>query len=320
MIVVPAGGGGAAVTVTGVSPSTGVVGDTLTLTGTGFAVGQAVLCGGVTMGSINVVSATSITATIPAGVSYDSAINVSVAGVTRENAVTVYRTSDIVNNASFETGWDGFTDNGGGDPIPRDIYTTIGRDNTQAYADTYSVKYTWAANTADAAAAFWFVPASLSVDEVWIRFYFRIASGSALPPIQKFFLFRPGGSGTFGGVMLNNGVGLGFDNNGPTASIVPDASITRDAWHSFEVHFRKNGDAQPNAAFWFDGAQVTKADGPDPVSSSITWVGGRMYMQLFDSLKIGGFSMVGTRNGPQAASGTLWFDRVAISSLGRIGP
>jgi hypothetical protein len=81
----------AGITVTGVSPSTGVVGDTLTITGTNFSGTPTVQCGPVgsmvDMGSPTVVSGTSITATIPAGVS--GLVDVSVAGVSLGSAVTV---------------------------------------------------------------------------------------------------------------------------------------------------------------------------------------------------------------------------------------
>ena len=86
MIAAPGGGGGS-VTLTACSPSTGVVGTTLTLTGTNFASPQAVLVGGVTGASILYDSSTQIRVNVPVGVS--GLVSVSVAGVTLANAVTV---------------------------------------------------------------------------------------------------------------------------------------------------------------------------------------------------------------------------------------
>jgi hypothetical protein len=196
------------------------------------------------------------------------------------------------------------------------------RVTDQAYSGSTSVKYTWAANTADAGAEFWFRPAGLSLDEVWIRFYFRISAASELPPIQKLFLYR--NPGTMGGLMLlklGDMHGLSFDNNvtGGTM-LVLNADITRDAWHSIEVHYR-NQDAQTNAAFWYDNAPITRANGPDLWDSGITWLDGRLYLALaYQGTKITGFNACATRNGPQDHVGTLWMDRIAISSVGRIGP
>ncbi|MFF7994803.1 IPT/TIG domain-containing protein, partial [Kitasatospora xanthocidica] len=50
-----------------VSPASGVAGSVVTLTGTGFAGATAVRFGGVNASSFTVVSATQITATVPAG-------------------------------------------------------------------------------------------------------------------------------------------------------------------------------------------------------------------------------------------------------------
>jgi len=73
--------------VASVSPSVGVVGATITITGTGFAGGQTVFIGGVA-GSPTHVNGTTKTCPIPSGVSLTSTLDVTVAGVTLANAIT----------------------------------------------------------------------------------------------------------------------------------------------------------------------------------------------------------------------------------------
>src|SRR5262245_14764814 len=46
---------------------------------------------------------------------------------------------DILDNASFETGWDGFTNGAGGTP-------NATRDNTLGYAGSYSMMTSWTPN------------------------------------------------------------------------------------------------------------------------------------------------------------------------------
>ena len=83
--VPPASSGGGSVTLTACSPATGVVGNTLTLTGSGFTASDAILVGDVTVTSKTFNSSTEWLAVIPAGVS--GLVDVSVAGVTLADAV-----------------------------------------------------------------------------------------------------------------------------------------------------------------------------------------------------------------------------------------
>ena len=54
-----------------------------------------------------------------------------------------------------------------------------------------------------------------------------------------------------------------------------------DKRHCLEANYRRNGDALPNAAFWYDGIRVTKPDGPDPVYS------GKAMAGLIDHIRAG---------------------------------
>jgi len=86
-----------------------VVGDTLTLTGTGFTATDAILVGGVTVTSKTFNSSTEWLAVIPAGVS--GLVSVSAAGVTLADAVTV-TLNPILFQDDFSTGNFTHTENG----------------------------------------------------------------------------------------------------------------------------------------------------------------------------------------------------------------
>jgi hypothetical protein len=86
---VPGGGGGGGLTVTSVTEDQAGVGQTITINGTGFAGGQAVLVDGVTVSSPTFDSSIQITATVPSGVTRDVLVAVSVGGVSLSNAFLV---------------------------------------------------------------------------------------------------------------------------------------------------------------------------------------------------------------------------------------
>src|SRR5206468_1697461 len=92
---------------------------------------------------------------------------------------TSFATPNLLNNLSFETDWDGFTDGGAGPP------TGVSRDNSLAFDGSWSVKRTWAPSSTDLGTGFWHSFAS--ADHVWLRFYFRITA--PVSTIMKFARF-----------------------------------------------------------------------------------------------------------------------------------
>jgi hypothetical protein len=86
---VAGGGGGGGVTVTDVTEPRATIGQTIVINGTGFTAGQAVLVDGQTVTSPTFDSSVQITATVPAGVTRDVTVDVSVAGVTLVDAFIV---------------------------------------------------------------------------------------------------------------------------------------------------------------------------------------------------------------------------------------
>jgi hypothetical protein len=272
-------------------------------------------------------------------------------------AASGYATPDIINNASFEatdgdgslstTGqWDGFTNyNLNGSPVGDDnsAYATLTLDTSQHYSGSQSVKYTWWAQPVVGDHGAQMERDFTGQDRVWIRFYFRLQSGWSLG-IQKIIT----GKGTDDATILmdldlsSQGDGLKFyfvsEAGAGGTTIIPTASITPDTWHSFEIDLWRNGDTGyqgvnlPSAAFWYDGKQIINprnggGNGPDPAydGTYFYWYNGRLYPGYpkygrGSSLQFAQTRWVTTHNSPNNDSGTLWLDRIAISSLGRIGP
>jgi hypothetical protein len=123
------------VSVTGVSPESGVPGTQVTITGTGFSNGQEVLVGTTSFDNIIVVDSTTITADVPdVSTTAKGLMNVSVADSALDNAFTMPYFYD-----DFETGalgasmngfsWGGFNGKPG---------ASGGVNNATAYAGSYS--------------------------------------------------------------------------------------------------------------------------------------------------------------------------------------
>jgi len=257
---------------------------------------------------------------------------------------STFQTPDILNNASFEESdtpnhWDGFTNNSGGYPPKGSAVATLTLDTAQHFDGSQAVNYTWVvnpnANDDGAEMQLNFT----SQDRLWIRFYMRLQSGWKLG-IQKLIT----GKGTdYATILLDQDLcstndGYKFYHlctGGVLGTTIYTASqLTPDTWHYFEIDFWQNGDTGfdgthdlPSAAFWLDGVQKTHADGPDPAlgGTVLYWKGNRLYpyypnQNRGSSLKVAQTRWVTTHNSPHSDSGTLWLDRIAMSSLGRIGP
>jgi uncharacterized protein YjdB len=323
----------ASVRVTPASATVGV-GQTVRLTATPLdSAGNALAGRAVTWGTSAPATATvDATGLVTVQAVGTAAITAAVEGKAGSAAVTGqssgFATPDVVNDADFEATWDGFTNGSGGDPVAHQG-CTIGFDAAQQHHGAYSVKYTWSEpQSGNTGAPMWKALGS-GYDRLWIRVYFRLASGWSISSVQKWIRFSaPGYGANLGGLyLLSDGIGFNFDQEASAvaAVIIPKASLTTDTWHYIEVDYERNGDALPSAAFWLDGVQLSRPDGPDPVygGTYLTWSGGRLYPQgsRGSSLQLGTMEMTGTLNANAgSASGTMWLDYVAVSSLGRIGP
>jgi hypothetical protein len=248
--------------------------------------------------------------------------------------------------------WDGFVSAWGGSSKPTGgSVTTLARATDQFYAGSTSVKYTWIEdNSGNSGANFWRTfGGGVGYDRVWLRFYMRLASGWAIASVQKFLRFHDVNTAPIGIWELSTSDGLTFDFDTEASAvgfqIVSTSSLNAsyvDQWVSVEVDYWRNGDTGfdgvhdlPSAAFWINGTQLYNGggtgqpNGPDPKFSGAYgyWVGGRLYPYYpahgrVRSTKLYGIRPFATLNNDRGASagGTCWMDRIAASSLGRIGP
>jgi hypothetical protein len=246
-----------------------------------------------------------------------------------------FATPNILNNASFENAWNGFTDwtnaalpNGG-----------VVLDNTLAYDGSWSIKRAWTPNPGgdvNAHMAF----ALPSVDRVWVRMYFRLTA--PITSVMKFLRFQDSGFNTdFGGLFLGQGsdifmFGTDAENSAIGSTIgLTQSQVIDGNWHSLEIEYWRNGDPSgwPSAAFWFDGQQVSLPDGTQNITYSCSqpsapstcsrqyWQGGRLYTGARAySIPMAETMWIGTLNAGNTTTGQLNLDRIAISTAGRIGP
>jgi hypothetical protein len=222
-----------------------------------------------------------------------------------------FATPDILNNASFESGWDGFTNPSGGTPSWQ-------LSNEQAQQGTTSAKFTFGPGSGGGGMMFSFA----GRDDVYFRTYFYATQfPNDAHKFMRFFApalgnpaegLNPGGNQRLQWVFVDNSnIGLDLGLGVPTLN----------AWHSFEVHYMRNGDTYPKARFWYEGKAVPGDPNlkPGTINKAFwdgEWLvaGDRSYTS-----KIGVIAFSPTINGGNSNSGVIYMDRVALSSK-QIGP
>jgi hypothetical protein len=258
--------------------------------------------------------------------------------------VTGFAPADLLDNASFETGWSGFTD-WSLSPVPSPVsgLFAITRSQDVAYDGAWSAKSTFGPTTSDK--SIHFVYSFGDHLDVYVRVYFYI-SGTVPDNHHKWLRLRQAG---LGGV--DGGLYLASTTGGVTwcdVSTVPNANVdlklgigipTVNTWHSIEVEYDRrnwNTPTGPRVRFWYDGSIAT-GSGP---SASAVWgdnnVGSAFWgddngkrNSMGPWLYVGAVAAAahpsaileidGTYNGGNTASGAFYYDRIAISTH-RIGP
>jgi hypothetical protein len=263
-------------------------------------------------------------------------VGFSATGLTSATSATVtvgggggFVTPNILNNASFETNWEGFTNGAGGTP------TTV-RDNTLAApgGGAWSIKEAWTPNPGgDAGTATFYDFLSNPQDHIWVRFYFRVTA--PITTIMKFMRFdsAPGRNTHLGGIFMGQGgsiftFGSDVENGAAQTQLsLSQSQITDGNWHSMEMEYWRNGDPSgfPTAAFWFDGSPVCFPDGTGgvayPLEMTAHWSACRLNVGARGSSeKLGSIEWLSTLNAGNTTTGQVNIDRISISSLGRIGP
>jgi hypothetical protein len=285
---------------------------TYTAAYTGTAVGTAQTIGATLNGAAVTTSMPTVTVTAPG----------------------TFATPDRLNNASFETGFDGFTNYSMATP------DASVRASDYAYAGTYSLKYAWSPNgSSDVGTALAYNFGSY--DRIWVRYYFRVTNH--INSTWKWARLKDAaGFNNFGGVWFEqdgggfgNGVidwGWDLEDGSILTTIgLTEAQVIDGNWHSLEFDFWRNGDPSgwPSVAFWFDGRpQYAELNGSTTIkyrtagNNSYWDAAGRLQAgeRSTSSLKLGYQTFMATLNAGNTTSGQSNIDRVAISSLGRIGP
>jgi hypothetical protein len=241
-------------------------------------------------------------------------------------SATGFQTPDIVDNASFETGWDGFSNGGGGSP------TGVTRSTEHAFSGAYGVKKVLPTTQGSDVGGTFIYPyydigPGKTYDRLWGRFYFYF--DAAVNGTFKFQIWE-GTSDQYGGFYLMDGyVGWWFVDwawsSAGMCALTPLSELL-SGWHSLEVDYWRNGDPSgwPSVGLWLDGEQLTRCQGSPPAPGY--WSGGRLYAgrrqtQSGNATGLGTYNLLGVLNGTPANTvpGDVWVDRVSVSSVGRIG-
>lgn len=240
-----------------------------------------------------------------------------------------FPTPNILNNASFETDWNGFTE-WSGSMAP----TGVSRSNALAYNGSWSVLRSWTPNPGSDGTAQLMYDLRGRYDRVWVRFYFRATA--SISTIMKFLRFydSPSFNTPLGGFFMGSGnmifsAGTDLENESITTWFgLSQAQVLDGNWHSLEIDYWRNGDPSgyPSMAFWFDGNPVSEPDGTSNVhftgaGNNSYWLGGRLYSgERASTTQLGAIEWVGTLNAGNTTTGQVNLDMISISTLGRIGP
>jgi hypothetical protein len=240
-----------------------------------------------------------------------------------------FQPPDILDNESFETGWGVFTDGGSGLP------NGLTRDDAMAHDGLFSVLRPFAPTpSAESAAALW-IRWMGGHDRIWVRVHFRMTAH--ITSIWKWSrLYDPGYGNGMGGLFAGQGRDIlqwGWDaeNQAITNWIgLEEDDVLDGEWHSIEYDYWRNGDPSgfPSVAFWFDGNPIGMPDGRDvrypDAGNNAYWDNGRLNAgersPARDGVKLGSVMWLNTLNVGNTATGECRLDRMAISSVGRIGP
>jgi uncharacterized protein YjdB len=242
---------------------------------------------------------------------------------------------DLLNNATFETGWDGFVSWSYGTPGPATGAFSLSRSQDVAHDGVWSVKSTFGATGVDANVQFAY-PFGDHLD-VYARVWFSI-SGAVPNNHHKWIRFQTAGfNGVQGGLYLASSTGgMTWCDAGtsPNSNVDMDIGVgipTFNTWHSIEVEYDRTGwntAHGPRVRFWYDGAVTV---GPTPPTSVTAYWGDNSGVPNATGpwLYIGGpqgsavpsniLIFDDTYNAGNTAAGTFYYDRVAVSTQ-RIGP
>ncbi len=215
---------------------------------------------------------------------------------------------DILNNVSFESGWDGFLNGGGTTPSG-----AIARSTVRARDGSYAVGVAWDHNTADVSSQAFF-DIGTGRTHLWTRTWFYATAwpnGGGF----KFFRYMDGSYSKITGLQTLNGSLAIITNDGRAVYAGPLPSL--NTWHSVEWEWDV---ANRTIAVWVDGVARTLSIYYDP-GNVMSLSGGNTVLHTgsADVAVPRRLDLLRVIN-PTTNAGAVYFDRIAVSSLGRTGP
>ncbi len=206
--------------------------------------------------SYDITATETITATPPASSLLASSSPI-VASPTFAVSSNEFLTPDIHSFSSFESGWDGWTNGGGGDPSSVSGGGNVSRSNAQAKIGSYSALANIPAvpgRTEEGGVTMASIFGA-AYDEVYIAFWYGFDS---LPQTHlKYLRFGPNGGSPNGGGLFYSYWGdwqelsWGADVGGLRCLV--GLPIVPGEWHHAEMRYNHNGFDNPRAWFWYDG-------------------------------------------------------------------
>ena len=248
--------------------------------------------------------------------------------------VTGFAPADLLDNASFETDWNGFGD-WSLHPLPSPALGlfSITRSQDVAYDGAWSARSTFGPTTFDNSVhlAFRFGDHL----DTYVRVYFYI-SGGVPNNHHKWIRFQTAGFNSVqGGLYLASSTGgvtwcdVGSRPNSNVDIPLGIGIPTFNTWHSIEVEYDRTAWESahgPRVRFWYDGAPAVGTNPPgtafwgdDAGAPNVhgPWLYiGAAARAAFPSTIL---SIDDTYNAGNTMSGAFYYDRIAISTQ-RIGP
>ena len=225
----------------------------------------------------------------------------------------VFAQPDLLNNASFETGWDGFQNNNGGPPDGTGGATIV-RSTEQTFGGSWTAKSTLPPG--QSANRFNYTYGTRG--HVFVRFYYYATNHPT--DNHKWIRFQQAGFGPLIGGLFTQDPGQvphwSFFNSTPgnAANRFDDLGLTLfNSWHYWEIEY-DNSNAR--VRFWHDG--VTTVPTVNPTSNNFI-NGGWLHSGGGPDVDPGMIVLDGTVNAGNVNTAVYYYDRIAISTQ-RIGP
>lgn len=233
--------------------------------------------------------------------------------------------ANVVSNASFETGWDGFGNwSGCGSGLnPTGVSRVI---DATAPSGQYVVRRSWTPNQPETGAQF--VPCFSNADRVWVRLSVKLTAG--INSVMKFARTLDNRGGV-GGLFIENNARIFSwawdyeDQSIATGIGLTDAMVRDGKYHVIEFDYQRNGDPSgfPAVSFWWDGKPLCMRDGTIDIHWSDSgnksyWKSCRLYAgERTYGGKVSNLELEATLNASPGTTGSVSVDNISVDTRGR---